>query len=118
MAGNTKFTFIPTGSWSDDSVMAAERLPSTINKGVVFSNVHAVAGAAWNRHFIWSGEGELLRVQDNRHGEIRHEYDAAHRFRRRILSLMGGLSITNWIWRIISFGNLAWIAHPSKKAIA
>jgi RHS repeat-associated protein len=47
---------------------------------------HARRGnAAWNRRYHWSGEGELLRVQDSRLGEIRHEYDAAHRLRSRIL---------------------------------
>ena len=39
----------------------------------------------WVRRYDWSGEGELLRVEDSLHGEIRHAYDAAHRLRGRTL---------------------------------
>jgi RHS repeat-associated protein len=42
-------------------------------------------GPVWTRRFEWSGEGALRRVRDSAIGEIRHEYDAAHRLRRRIL---------------------------------
>ncbi len=42
-------------------------------------------GTAWRRRFQWSGEGELLRVRDSSFGETCHEYDAAHRLRRRFL---------------------------------
>lgn len=42
-------------------------------------------GEIWKRRYHWSGEGELRRVEDNLRGEVRHEYDAAHRLRRRIL---------------------------------
>lgn len=37
----------------------------------------------WSRSYFWSGEGELQRIKDNTQGEVRHEYDAAHRLRRR-----------------------------------
>jgi RHS repeat-associated protein len=37
----------------------------------------------WSRRYEWSGEGELTRIEDNRRGETRHEYDAAHRLRSR-----------------------------------
>lgn len=40
-------------------------------------------GRVWSRSYHWSGEGELHRVKDNIQGEIRHEYDVAHRLRRR-----------------------------------
>jgi RHS repeat-associated protein len=39
----------------------------------------------WTRRFEWSGEGELRREWDGSIGEIRCEYDAAHRLRRRVL---------------------------------
>jgi RHS repeat-associated protein len=42
-------------------------------------------GEVWKRRYHWSGEGELLRIEENLYGEIRHEYDAAHRLCRRIL---------------------------------
>jgi RHS repeat-associated protein len=38
---------------------------------------------AWTRRFDWSGEGELRLIRDSHRGEIRHEYDKAHRLRRR-----------------------------------
>jgi RHS repeat-associated protein len=37
----------------------------------------------WNRHFEWSGEGELRLIRDSHRGEVRHEYDKAHRLLRR-----------------------------------
>ena len=37
----------------------------------------------WSRQYYWSGEGQLRRVQDNVRGEIRYDYDAAGRLRRR-----------------------------------
>jgi RHS repeat-associated protein len=40
----------------------------------------------WSRRYRWSGEGELQRVEDNLYGEIRHEYNAAHRLRRRVVA--------------------------------
>ena len=33
----------------------------------------------WERRFRYSGEGDLLEVQDSERGPIRHEHDAAHR---------------------------------------
>jgi RHS repeat-associated protein len=51
----------------------------------LFKCAQRVAGQVWSRVYQWSGEGELHRVLDNLHGEVRHEYDAAHRLRRRIL---------------------------------
>ncbi len=47
--------------------------------------VHRPATRAWTRRYRWSGEGELLAVEDNRLGNVRCEYDAAHRLRRRIV---------------------------------
>jgi RHS repeat-associated protein len=43
-------------------------------------------GQVWTRRYHWSGEGELRRVADNLRGEVRHDYDAAHRLRRRIVN--------------------------------
>jgi RHS repeat-associated protein len=43
-------------------------------------------GHIWSRRYHWSGEGELQRVEDNVRGEARHEYDAAHRLRRRSIA--------------------------------
>ncbi len=41
------------------------------------------AGRIWKRRYEWSGEGELRRVDDSLLGEVQHEYDVAHRLRRR-----------------------------------
>jgi RHS repeat-associated protein len=49
----------------------------------LFKCVQHCRGKVWSRRFHWSGEGELQRVEDNLWGESRHEYDAAHRLRRR-----------------------------------
>lgn len=43
------------------------------------------SGQVWSRRYHWSGEGELQRVEDNTRGGVRHEYDAAHRLRRRFI---------------------------------
>jgi RHS repeat-associated protein len=37
----------------------------------------------WLRRYHWSGESELTRIEDNQRGDLRHEYDAAHRLVRR-----------------------------------
>lgn len=39
----------------------------------------------WTRKYFWSGEGELRQIEDNLFGGVRHEYDGAHRLRRRII---------------------------------
>jgi RHS repeat-associated protein len=52
----------------------------------LFKSAGRVAGSVWNRRFYWSGEGELQQMQDSEQGEIRHEYDAAHRLRQRVAS--------------------------------
>ena len=36
-------------------------------------------GAAWRRSYAYSAEGDLLSVDDSERGEIRYEYDPAHR---------------------------------------
>jgi RHS repeat-associated protein len=41
---------------------------------------------SWNRRYHWSGEGELRLVEDDVFGEVRHEYDAAHRLSRRFIA--------------------------------
>ncbi len=46
--------------------------------------VRHVDGRTWKRRYHWSGEGELRRVEDSVSGEVRHEYDAAHRLRSRV----------------------------------
>jgi RHS repeat-associated protein len=51
----------------------------------LFKYVERQRGESWKRRYHWSGEGELRRVEDNINGEVRHEYDPAHRLRRRIL---------------------------------
>jgi len=51
----------------------------------LFKSAQRARGSVWNRRYEWSGEGELRRVRDNLHGELQHEYDAAHRLQRRIL---------------------------------
>jgi RHS repeat-associated protein len=55
------------------------------NGRCLFKHVLSRGVGSWSRRFYWSGEGELSVVADNRYGIIRHEYDAAHRLRRRIL---------------------------------
>ena len=51
----------------------------------LFKYVQRVAGPFWSRRYHWSGEGELRRIEDNAVGEVRHEYDAAHRLCRRFI---------------------------------
>jgi len=51
-----------------------------------FKYVEHRDGRVWKRRYHWSGEGELRRVEDSLRGEIAHEYDAAHRLRRRVLA--------------------------------
>jgi RHS repeat-associated protein len=41
-------------------------------------------GPSWHRSFRYSGEGDLQVIEDNLRGHTRHEYDAAHRLRKRI----------------------------------
>ena len=43
-------------------------------------------GRVWKRRYHWSGEGELRQIEDSLSGEIHHEYDAAHRLRRRVVA--------------------------------
>lgn len=50
----------------------------------LFKHVQRAAVAQpWMRRYEWSGEGELRSVADNLYGEVRYEYDAAHRLRSR-----------------------------------
>ncbi len=49
----------------------------------LFKHAEGARGRAWSRRYHWSGEGELRRVEDNQRGDVRHEYDAAHRLCRR-----------------------------------
>jgi RHS repeat-associated protein len=49
----------------------------------LFKCLRRWGGDLWCRRYHWSGEGELRRVEDNILGETRHEYDLAHRLRRR-----------------------------------
>jgi RHS repeat-associated protein len=41
-------------------------------------------GRIWNRHYHWSGEGELRQIQDRPYGDTHCEYDPAHRLVRRV----------------------------------
>lgn len=52
----------------------------------LFKYVERRDGRVWKRRYHWSGEGELRQVEDNLHGQVRHEYDAAHRLRRRMIA--------------------------------
>src|SRR5208283_739635 len=52
----------------------------------LFKYAERRGGQVWQRRYHWSGEGELRRVEDSLQGEIRHEYDAAHRLRRRTMA--------------------------------
>jgi len=49
----------------------------------LFKSVQRGNGQVWNRRYEWSGEGELRHIDDNLQGEVRHDYDAAHRLQRR-----------------------------------
>jgi RHS repeat-associated protein len=51
----------------------------------LFKCVERSAGSVWSRRYHWSGEGELHRIEDQVWGEVRHEYDAAHRLVRRFV---------------------------------
>jgi RHS repeat-associated protein len=43
-------------------------------------------GQVWGRRYQWSGEGELQRVEDRIRGDVRYQYDSAHRLRRRFIA--------------------------------
>jgi RHS repeat-associated protein len=47
--------------------------------------------AAWSRNYCYSGEGDLLSVEDNRRGTTRYDYDAAHRI-SNVQSLRSAIS--------------------------
>lgn len=49
----------------------------------LFKCAHRTGGQVWSRRYHWSGEGELQRVEDNIRGDVRYEFDAAHRLQRR-----------------------------------
>jgi len=38
---------------------------------------------SWIRQYQWSGEGELLSIEDTRNGRVTHHYDDAHRLNSR-----------------------------------
>ncbi|MDQ3254761.1 MAG: RHS domain-containing protein [Acidobacteriota bacterium] len=40
--------------------------------------------STWMRMYSYSGEGDLLQVEDNTNGTVRYEYDAAHRISRAV----------------------------------
>lgn len=50
----------------------------------LFKSLQHPGRRPWLRRYHWSGEGELRRVQDNERGDVLHDYDAAHRLRRRV----------------------------------
>ena len=50
----------------------------------LFKSAQSGSGSIWNRRFRYSGEGELSSVEDSANGDLRYEYDAAHRLKRRI----------------------------------
>ncbi len=52
----------------------------------LFKHAQGNKGQQWTRRYHWSGEGKLRQVDDNIRGESRHEYDAAHRLKRRYAS--------------------------------
>lgn len=66
--------------WSNGSVEVAQY--DQLGR-CLFKSTQNAAGDLWLRRYHWSGEGELRRVEDNLRGEVRHEYDAAHRLRGR-----------------------------------
>jgi YD repeat-containing protein len=45
---------------------------------------HRSFATPWTRAYSYSGEGEMLQVEDSVNGTIRYEYDAAHRLRREV----------------------------------
>ncbi len=49
----------------------------------LFKQARLGGGRDWTRRYHWSGEGELLRVDDSLLGVIEHAYDAAHRLTGR-----------------------------------
>jgi RHS repeat-associated protein len=51
----------------------------------LFKSLQSASGMRWDRRYHWSGEGELRAVEDSQTGATRHEYDAAHRLRKRVL---------------------------------
>jgi RHS repeat-associated protein len=49
----------------------------------LFKHVKRRSLESWRRRYHWSGEGELRGIEDDAFGDVRHEYDAAHRLRAR-----------------------------------
>ena len=45
---------------------------------------HRSFATPWTRAYSYSGEGDLLQVEDSMNGTIRYEYDAAHRLRGEV----------------------------------
>lgn len=68
------------------------------------------AGLPWQRRYHWSGEGQLQRVEDSRHGEVRHQYDAAGRLQRRTVAG------TNETYHLDSADNL--LSQPGLSDVA
>lgn len=56
------------------------------NGRCLFKYLSNRTGRRWHRHYQWSGEGELRQINDNLYHGAKHEYDTAHRLRRRLLS--------------------------------
>ena len=48
-----------------------------------FKQARFATGPVWTRRYHWSGEGTLLKSEDNLYGDQEFEYDAAHRLRQR-----------------------------------
>jgi RHS repeat-associated protein len=63
----------------------------------------------WIRTYSYSGEGDLIRVDDSLHGVVRYEHDAAHRLNRAIHNE------TFETYRYDAAGNL--LEHPGLSGV-
>ncbi|MEJ8857873.1 RHS repeat-associated core domain-containing protein [Variovorax robiniae] len=85
MKGRHEFRFREGGLVTQKLCNGSQETSQFDNMGrCLFKYAQRRNGQAWRRRYGWSAEGELRHVEDSRLGEIRHEYDRAHRLRRRI----------------------------------
>jgi RHS repeat-associated protein len=95
---NTRLITDPTGKHNQFQLLGNGLVRRHISNGSVessqydnqgrclFKSLHRATGKDWNRRYYWSGEGELLRIEIDGIESVRHEYDAAHRLKRRFFN--------------------------------
>ena len=82
--GRQRISFSPNGT-------IEKTLSNNSSETVVFDEVgrcqsktyRRAGGNSWSRKYVWSGEGELRKVEDSISGATTYGYDAAHRLIKR-----------------------------------